>query len=198
MCRMAPGRPRKQRRVRLDTPVSHRGDADNACGSRGVVFCMQELLYGVPCFMVTVPKVKAIPDFWCVFRPTVQLGRSANFLAIQKGLVSERRLGVHANPPGSPGAWQFRLRSCARRGTDENATPRTPIRPYGNDATCRVQKGRRRGARVFRNTFLPGTFRRREKSTRTYAQRVRRVVWAVRNMKGWILGLSDPSFQDID
>ena len=196
MCRMAPGRPRKQRRVRLDTPVSHRGDADNACGSPGVVFCMQELLYGVPCFMVTVPKVKAIPDFWCVFRPTVQLGRSANFLAIQKGLVSERRLGVHANPR-SPGAWQFRLRSCARRDTDENATPLTAIRPYRDDATCRVQKGRRRGARVFRNTFLPGTFRRREKSTRTYARRVRRVVGA--EYEGVdSLGLSDPSFVVID
>ena len=40
---------------------------------------MQELLYGVSCFMVTVPKVKAIPDFWCVFRPIVQLGRPAFF-----------------------------------------------------------------------------------------------------------------------
>lgn len=84
---MALGRPRKQRRVRLGAPVRHRGDADNACGSPGIVFRMQELLYGVPCFMVTVPKVKAIPDFWCVFRPTVQLGRSANFFAIRKGLV---------------------------------------------------------------------------------------------------------------
>ncbi|BDC44792.1 hypothetical protein PTKU15_80890 [Paraburkholderia terrae] len=77
---MTLGRRRTQRRVRPGAPVRHHGEGDDACGSLDVVFRMQELLYGVPCFKVTAPKVKAIPDFWCVFRPTVQLGRLAIFL----------------------------------------------------------------------------------------------------------------------